>query len=61
MRAGLSQLGNHAEVVMLDLAASLLGKLEKWVSSASTVTMMMSSMSCCALVATLTADDCMQA
>ena len=41
--AGLSQLGNHAEVVMLDFAASLLGELEKWMSSASTAMVDLSS------------------
>ena len=42
-RAGLSQLGNHAEVVMLDFAASLLAELEKWMSSASTAMVDLSS------------------
>ena len=40
---GLSQLGNHAEVVMLDFAASLLAELEKWMSSASTAMVDLSS------------------
>lgn len=41
--AGLHQLESHAEVVMLDFAASLLAELEKWMSSASTAMVNMSS------------------
>ena len=43
MVAGLHQLESHAEVVMLDFAASLLAELEKWMSSASTAMVNMAS------------------
>lgn len=35
MAGGLEQLERHAEVVMLDFAASLLGELEAWMLQAS--------------------------